>query len=175
MILAPLALLAASSATGPTAAQFPAVTADSLSKQTLHLPADFGGGDNLVLVAFERDQQRDVDTWTAPETALLKQRANFRFYELPVLPWRDIFYRWWLNTAMRSGTPDDAARKRTVPLYLDKERFRNQLQIETEKTISVLLLDKTGQVVWRTAGDWTEEKQRALVYALDHPAERTTP
>ena len=85
-----------------------------------------------------------------------------------MLPWRDVFYRWWLNTAMRSGTPDDAARKRTVPLYLDKAKFKAALDISNEKAISVLLLDRGGDVVWRTSGDWTDEKQRALAYALDH-------
>jgi hypothetical protein len=168
LLLTPLTLLA-SGGNAPQGAHFPDVTADSLSKQTLHLPADFGPGDTLVLIAFERNQQKDVDTWTAAEVALARQQTEFRFYEIPVLPWRDVFYRWWLNTAMRSGTPDEAARKRTVPVYLNKEGFRNSLQITTEKTISVLLLNKSGQVVWRTVGDWTEEKQRAMVYALDHP------
>ena len=148
-------------------AQFPPVTADSLSKQTLHLPADFGGDDTLVLVAFERDQQKEIDTWTAPLNGLAKLRPAFHYYELPVLPWRDVFYRWWLNTAMRSGVPDDASRKRTVPLYLNKANFKSALQIDTEKTISVLLLDKSAHVQWRTTGTWTDDKQKALAAALE--------
>jgi hypothetical protein len=134
----------------------------------MHLPADFGGGDSLVLVAFEREQQKDVDTWQAGLADVAKQNAGFHFFELPVLPSRDVFYRWWLNTAMRSGTPDEAARKRTVPLYLDKAKFKAALDINTEKAISVLLLDKSGEVIWRTQGEFTPEKQRALVYALGH-------
>jgi hypothetical protein len=164
----PLALLCAAQAGSPSPAHFPAITADSLSKQTLHLPGDFGGGESVVLVAFERDQQKDVDTWAAGLTGIAKERNSFHFFEIPVLPWRDVFYRWWLNTAMRSGTPDDAARKRTVPLYLDKAKFKAALDISNEKAISVLLLDRGGDVVWRTSGDWTDEKQRALAYALDH-------
>ncbi len=135
----------------------------------MHLPADFAGTNaNLVLVAFERDQQKDVDTWAAPETKLEKDQPGFRFYELPVLPRRDILYRWWLNTAMRSGVSDEAARARTVPLYVGKEDFRTSLQIPSEKTITALLLDKKGDVIWRSEGVWSDQKQKQLLAALEH-------
>lgn len=153
----------------PTPAHFPSVTADTLSKVTVHLPADFAGTNaNLVLVAFERDQQKDVDTWAPAATKLVKDQPGFRFYELPVLPRRDILYRWWLNTAMRSGVSDDAARARTIPLYIGKEDFRKSLQIPSEKTITALLLDKKGDVIWRSEGVWNEEKQKELLAALEH-------
>lgn len=147
---------------------FPALTADTLSKQTLHLPKDFGPADSLVVLAFERNQQKDLDSWAKPAAELANAHPQFRFYEVPVLPWRDVFYRWWLNTAMRSGVEDDAARQRTIPVYVDKQKFKSSLQIATEKTITVVLLDKDGRVVWRSSGPWTEEKGRALTFALGH-------
>jgi hypothetical protein len=148
--------------------RFPALTADTLSKQTLHMPGDFSGDHNLVLIAFDRGQQKDLDTWAAPEESLAKTNASFRFYDVPVLPRRDVLYRWWLNTAMRAGISDDKARKRTVPLYVSKEPFKKALEINNETAITALLLDKQGQVRWRSSGAWTEEKQRALVYAMGH-------
>lgn len=149
-------------------ARFPSVTADSLSKTQMHLPGDFAGsGANLVLVAFEREQQKDLDTWVPSATKLENSLPPFRFYELPILPRRDILYRWWLNTAMRSGMPDDSARARTVPLYVDKESFRNSLKIPTEKTMTALLLDKKGDVIWRAEGPWSEDKQKTLTTALE--------
>jgi hypothetical protein len=163
-----LVVLAAAPPQPTSALHFPAITADTLSKQTLHLPADFGPADSLVVLAFERDQQKDLDTWDKPAADLAAKHAGFSFYEMPVLPWRDVFYRWWLNTAMRSGLPDDAARKRTVPVYVNKEKFKSSLQITTEQTITVVLLDKSGGVLWRSSGPWTEEKGRALAFALDH-------
>jgi hypothetical protein len=43
--------------------RFPAVTGRSLEHRTFKLPADFEGERNLVLVAFKRAQQADVDSW----------------------------------------------------------------------------------------------------------------
>lgn len=169
LLLAGSALVVSTAAppTPTSALHFPALTADTLSKQTLHLPQDFGSADSLVTLAFERNQQKDLDTWTKPAIDLALSHPLFRFYEVPVLPWRDVFYRWWLNTAMRSGLTDDAAR-RTVPLYVNKQKFESSLQITTEKAITVVLLDNGGRVLWRSSGPWTEEKGRALAFALDH-------
>ena len=44
-------------------AHFPIVKASNLEKRELSLPADFEGERNLLLVAFEREQQKNVDTW----------------------------------------------------------------------------------------------------------------
>ena len=44
-------------------AHFPNVKAANLEKRNFNLPADFEGERNLLLVAFEREQQKDVDTW----------------------------------------------------------------------------------------------------------------
>ena len=147
---------------------FPSITADTLSKQTLHLPQDFGTADSLVVLAFERDQQKDLDSWAKPAQDLATASPPLRFYEVPVFPWRDVFYRWWLNTAMRSSMADDVARRRTIPVYVNKEKFESSLQIMTEKAITVVLLDKDGRVLWRTSGPWNEEKGRALAFAVAH-------
>jgi hypothetical protein len=169
LLLATCVPLLAAAPPPPTAAlRFPSITADTLSKQTLHLPQDFGTADSLVVLAFERNQQKDLDTWAKPATDLAQASPQLRFYEIPVFPWRDVFYRWWLNTAMRSNTPDDVARRRTIPVYVNKEKFESSLQITTEKDITVVLLDKDGRVVWRSSGPWTEEKGRALAFALAH-------
>jgi hypothetical protein len=169
LLLATSVPLLAITPQSPTAAlSFPDITADTLSKQTLHLPKDFGTADSLVVLAFERDQQKDLDSWAKPAEDLAATNPQLRFYEVPVFPWRDVFYRWWLNTAMRSNTPDDAARRRTIPVYVDKQKFKSELQITTEKAVTVVLLDKDGRVLWRSSGPWTEEKGRALAFAVAH-------
>jgi hypothetical protein len=50
----------------PTAAPegtFPKLTAANLEKQAFSLPEDFAGDRNLLLIAFQREQQQNVDTW----------------------------------------------------------------------------------------------------------------
>ena len=63
---------------------------------------------------------------------------------------------------MRAGIPDRTARATTITLYLDKEPFRNALEIPDEETIYPMLVDRQGHVLWRTEGEWTPEKGEEL-------------
>jgi len=55
-------LVTAAHAAAPVA-HFPPVTSENLSGKTFHLPADLEGDRNLLLIAFQREQQKNIDTW----------------------------------------------------------------------------------------------------------------
>jgi hypothetical protein len=42
--------------------KFPALESETLEKQAIQLPQDFQGERNLLFIAFERKQQKDIDT-----------------------------------------------------------------------------------------------------------------
>ena len=46
--------------------------------------------------------------------------------------------------------------------YLDKDEFRQALQLPHEDNIYVLLLDRQGQVLWRVEGAFTPEEGESL-------------
>ena len=60
------------------------------------------------------------------------------------------------------ASPNPVARERTITLYLDKDEFRQALQLPHEDDIYVLLLDRQGQVLWRAEGAFTPEKGESL-------------
>jgi hypothetical protein len=47
-------------------------------------------------------------------------------------------------------------------LYVDKGRFLPALQVSSEKEVVLLLTDKAGHVLWRTAGPVSDSKKAAL-------------
>ena len=57
-------------------AVFPAITSYSLDKAKVNLPGDLAGEANLLLISFEPEQQKEIDTWMTapPEEALKLQR-----------------------------------------------------------------------------------------------------
>jgi len=67
---------------------------------------------------------------------------------------------------MRSGIPGREARARTITLYLDKSSFRKVLNLPDEKQIYAVLIDRSGRVLWRAAGDFDEAKAASLEIAL---------
>jgi hypothetical protein len=148
-------------------ARFPTVTGSNLQRKKLSLPQDFQGERNLVLIAFQRWQQAQVDTWIPFARQLEEDYPRLRYYELPTIRRLNALSRTFVNEGMRAGIPDPLARERTITLYLDKRAFRRALQIAGEDEIQVLLLDRQGGVLWRTEGVLAPEKVAALAAIVE--------
>jgi hypothetical protein len=148
------------------AAHFPSVKASNLEKRDFNLPADFEGDRNLVLVAFEREQQEDVDTWLREMKHFEEADPGLHYYELPTIQRPGAFLRWFIDTGMRHGIPDRKARERTIPLYLEKKPFLDSLLIVDQNKIYALLVDREGRVLWRSDGVFDDTKAAGLSSAL---------
>ncbi len=98
-------------------------------------------------------------------TAQAIQHMNFRFryYKMPVSNQENFIYRWWDTSSLRSVETDPLSWQWIIPLYTNKNNFLRSLDIPNEKAIVLLLVDKTGQVFWRTSGRITDEKKASLV------------
>jgi hypothetical protein len=152
------------------AAHFPSVQASNLEKRNFNLPADFEGERNLLLVAFEREQQKDVDTWLREMKRFEELDPGFHYYELPTIQSPGAFMRWFIDTGMRRGIPDRKARERTITLYLEKKPFLDALLITDQKKIYAFLVDREGNVLWRSEGVFDEAKGTSLRSVLgEHP------
>ena len=145
---------------------FPTVQASNLERRAFRLPSDFEGERNLVLIAFERDQQENIETWLPEAQRLLREYPKLRFYEMPTIRRGNPLFRTWLDTAMRAGIPDRSAREQTITLYLDKGEFRQALGLPHEQNIYALLVDRNGNVLWRADGLATPEKIHDLEQML---------
>ena len=144
---------------------FPKLTASNLEKQVFSLPEDFPGDRNLLLIAFQREQQQNVDTWLH-QMKRFEHSAGFQYYELPTIDRLNPLFRWFIDSGMRRGIPDRDARARTITLYIDKPSFRKALSIPDEKRIYAILVDRSGRVLWRAEGDFVEAKSASLQEAL---------
>lgn len=149
-----------------TTARFPDLKASNLEGREFNLPADFAGERNLVLIAFQREQQEQLDTWLKEMKRFQEVDPGFEYYELPTIEKLNPFMRWFIDTGMRRGIPDKNARARTITLYIDKKPFEESLQLPTEKTVYALLVDRKGNVLWRTEGAFDEAKGESLRKAL---------
>ena len=152
---------------GATGVAFPDVVGIDLEGEQVSLPGGFAGRRNLVAVAFERDQQAVVDTWITAVEPLLARDRDLRLYEVPTIYESSVLFRLWVNNGMRAGIPDPAARRRTVTVYLDRERFTTALAIPDTREVHLLLLEADGRIVWRTTGPADDQKLAALADALE--------
>ena len=81
----------------------------------------------------------------------------------------------FIHEGMRAGISNPTTRQKTITLYIDKEEFQQALDIPHEDTIWVLVLDRQGNVLWRTEGAYSQEKGEALLNTIqEHSAVNKT-
>jgi hypothetical protein len=149
--------------------RFPVIEAETLRGRRLRLPDQLKGERNLLLVAYEREQQADIDTWLAVLDTFSVQPPAFAYYELPSL---GSSYKWMravIDGGMKQGIPDRAQRDRTITLYLDVDWFRKQIGTAAEPGIAALLVDREGLIVARWYGRYQEAAGTELRAALALP------
>jgi hypothetical protein len=156
----PCAVAAPQSSQNPAVAVLPPVTAYALNRAKVTLPTDFDAPLNLLILFFQRDQQPVVEGWLPVLPA--DHAATVHTWVLPISPRANGLYKWWLNASLRGSLTPSQPRRYTVPLYVDKAKFLGSLQVSSEQEVVLLLTDKAGRVVWRTAGPVTDNKKAAL-------------
>jgi len=87
---------------------------------------------------------------------------KFRFYEIPTLSNGYKIMRFMIDGGMRAGIPDKRVRKRTITIYINKSKFKKQLNITSEDTIYLFLINKKGEIIWRSEGEFNPIKAKVL-------------
>jgi hypothetical protein len=147
--------------------KFPVISAANLSRRKYSLPGDFEGKYNLVFIPFQQNQQWTINSWLEFAQDLEANFHNLRVYELPTLQNMNSLSQKFITEGMRAGIQDQKLRDKVITLFVDKSAFRRLLGIQNEEDVSVMLLDRAGNVLWRSRGDFTPEKKQSLLMALD--------
>ncbi|MGE5289539.1 MAG: hypothetical protein ACM3ML_20545 [Micromonosporaceae bacterium] len=157
-----------------TGISFPRLAARDLDGHEVTLPAGLPGEWNVVIIAFQRQQQAVVDSWVP----WLQERAAampwLRFAELPAigLQWQPA--RPVIDGGMAAAIRDQQTRRRTLTVYTDLRRVTAPLGIGDRSTIWLFLVDRAGRVRWRGSGGWDPATAAELAEALAGLPEQAT-
>lgn len=146
---------------------FPTVSGSNLLRQELTFPQDFIGDLNILFVPFYQRQQLVVNTWLPFAQATEAQFDGVAYYELPTIDEMPLPNRTFINEGMRAGIPDPLSRERTVTLYIDTATFMRAADMPTKDDVYTLLVNRDGEIVWRTTGNFDEAKGAALHAAIE--------
>ena len=142
--------------------RFPSVAGRALSGEVVHVPEDLAGAPALLLCAYRRGTQDDVDLWAAFAGRRLPYLA---VYELPIISsraWRPL--RGWIDGGMRGGVPPDLW-THVVTLYDDGTRARRFIGDGGGPRTQVVLLDAGGLVAFTDSDGFSEEAAERLAAA----------
>jgi hypothetical protein len=107
-----------------------------------------------------------VDTWTPWLDRLVRDYPMLRGYELPIISQHLSFARPVIDGSMAAHIHDRVARARTLTVYTDRPRLESHLDLNA-KTITLLLVDQRGHILWREYGDYHEGKASELEAMLE--------
>ena len=77
------------------------------------------------------------------------------------------FSRWFIYQGMRGGIKDPVMRSQVVTLHINKEPFKEALNIDTEETVHIFVVDKEGKILEQEMGEWSEEKWEKIIKAVE--------
>lgn len=146
---------------------FPTVSGSNLLREELTFPQDFDAALNILFVPFLQEQQAVVNTWIPFAQEAEATYPQVAYYELPTIDEMSTFGRTFVNEGMRAGIPDQTARERTVTLYIDTARFMKATDIADKSEVHTLLVNRQGDILWRTTGIFDEAKSEALIKAIE--------
>ncbi len=144
---------------------FPKISGIDLEGKKRDLPQAFDKKSNIVVVAFKREQQEEVNTWISAVDEIIKKNSNVAFFEVPLIYELNYLSRSFLNNGMRRGIPDVKARQRTITVYTNRDQFFKITNMQEDK-IYVLLVNNKGKILWRTDGVADNKKIKALRIAI---------
>ena len=149
----------------PLLGQMPTTQTSTLGERKLTLPSDLPGEKTLALIAFEREQQTQVNTWIK---GLSLATSTQPWVELPVVGERGRMMRAFIDAGMRRGIVDEAMRNRVITLYTDRDEFVKAMGFKSgTSTIYAAIINRTGQVLAVVEGDYTAEKAALLAKAFE--------
>ena len=149
----------------PKQALFPTVTGYNLNKDKVIFPSGMQGQTDLLLISFAPEQQSDIDSWLPAAQALQHSNFQFRWYEIPISNKENFIFRWWETSSLRSDQTDPETWPWIVPLFVDRHKFRQDLGIPNPKQVVALLVNRQGQILWRSSGPMTPDKRASLMAA----------
>jgi len=150
----------------------PSVVGNSLEGNPVRFPEDQRGQRVLLLVAYRRGTQADIDRWIG---WVRREAPDLLFYEVPAiagLAWRPM--AGWIDSGMRGGVPRESWSK-VATLYADAPRLKEFLGDSGGYRTHALLLDAEGKVLWYDDRGFTDEGAASLAAALASPKTPAAP
>jgi hypothetical protein len=145
---------------------FPTVSGFNLDRQEFEFPRDFAGDLNILFVPFLQQQQLTVNTWIPFAQDIEASFPGVVYYELPTINEMPMLSRTFVNEGMRAGIPDQKSRERTITLYIDLEKFLQATGIPDRNEVHTLLVNRSGEILWRTTGNFSEQQGQDMLAAI---------
>ena len=143
---------------------FPSLSGENLNGKKFNLPQDFPADKTLLLIAFEREQQVVLDSWSQ---GLDLPNSQIPWVELPIIPTPYVLGSFIIDSGMRRGIPNLKIRDKVITLYTDREAFAKSMGFDFDpQGAYVAVVDRSGKSLGMVKGAFSEEKSKVVLSLL---------
>jgi len=136
--------------------KFPTIEAETLSQKKIVFPDVTEGKYALILIAFKRQTQGQVDSWLDPFIEEYGDNKQVTFYEIPMISNNWKWMSSWIDSGMRSGVPD-YKHDHVATYYGPLSEYFEYFNINDKRLCYVFLLDESGNIIWRNQDTATRD------------------
>lgn len=143
----------------------PPLAAKDLNHKRLQLPADLRAERTLALIGFDRSHAAGLDSWV--QGLRLQTEPGIAWLRMPVL--NDpgtTHHREALEAFLMARYPDRQDRARLVPVFTDRDQFVRTAGLTSTRLPHAVVLGRSGEVLARAEGWYSEDKAQALLETL---------
>ncbi|WP_421920133.1 hypothetical protein [Marinifilum sp.] len=141
---------------------FPTIEGELLSSKKISLPEHCKGKISLLIVAFKRGTQAQIDTWTKAILQEFGMQEEFRFIEIPMI---SNFYSWisnYIDNGMRKGIVQ-SMHQNVMTYYGPLDDYYKYFGVDDKKQCYVFLLDRKGKIRFIDKGEAESHKLVLLI------------
>lgn len=145
--------------------QFPLLEAQTLEDKKIIFPQDTNGKFTVLATGFSQRAQEPINTWT---DYILKDYPEFNYYEIPI---GNSFYAVFgksIDNAMKRAVPKELHSKTATYYGSLCQSYIDQFDVNDKSTTYVFLLDKNGEILYKTSGFVTSKIKSEFKKALEN-------
>lgn len=143
-------------------------TGHNLNQQQLSFPLDTKGKFTILCFATSLKSQNYLQTWVDPiyqkyiaKTGIMDDAFDVNVYFIPILKTSSRNIQENIQKQFSDNTPNDL-RSHVVFSDSPSEPLLTNLKMSDESLPYIYLLDKNGNIIYRTSGGYTEDKFDAI-------------
>lgn len=140
---------------------FPRLSGIDLDGAKHQMPQIFQNKMNVVVFYFNYEQQEDAYDWFEIIEPIMKKYPEVSFYEMPIIEEQNVLAREFLNNQLRRKAIDADARKRTIAVYTDREKFLKTMKMKEDR-VYLMVVGENGKMMQKIEGGTNDQNIAAF-------------
>jgi hypothetical protein len=145
--------------------RLPPLRGEFLTGRDAQLPDASAGKVAVVMLGFTYDSRHAVEAWGEWFRKTVGVGNEITFFEVPMIGGLGRLGRWFIDSGMRKGTPQDL-HEHVITVYGGTGDWKRRVGFASEDAAYLILLDRDGTVRWMHAGDFDAATAQELAKTI---------